>query len=82
MKPIDYYKVLGIKRTASSDDIKRAYYKLARKYHPDYAENKDSALDKFLLVNQAYKILGDINSRLKYKIEIENYEIIKERAKK
>lgn len=81
MKPIDYYKLLGIKSTASSEEIKRAYYKLARKYHPDQSDNDDSTLDKFLLIKQAYQILGDINSRIKYKIELENYEMIKNQDK-
>ncbi|MBX3044978.1 MAG: DnaJ domain-containing protein [Candidatus Kapabacteria bacterium] len=81
MKVIDYYKVLGIPRTASADDVKRAYYKLARKYHPDHTENDSKSLDKFLLIREAYFNLADIDNRIKYKFELENYELIQQQAK-
>lgn len=81
MKFIDYYKVLGIERIASSEDIKRAYYKLARKYHPDNSSDLPNSLDKFLLIKQAYQVLSNLDSRIKYKMELENYELIKEQAK-
>ncbi|NTV49527.1 MAG: J domain-containing protein [Geobacteraceae bacterium] len=61
----DYYKTLGIKKSASQEDIQRAYRKLARKYHPDI--NKASgAEDSFKQINEAYEVLGDPEKRKKY----------------
>jgi curved DNA-binding protein len=66
MKIKDYYKILDIERTASSEDIKKAYLKLARKYHPD-VNNKDKDKEKkFKEVTEAYKVLGNLDNRLKY----------------
>jgi curved DNA-binding protein len=78
---IDYYKVLGIHRTASSEDIKKAYYKFALKYHPDRNIDDELSLKKFLLVQKAYKILSNIDSRIEYSIELEQNDIIKLKAK-
>src|SRR5215208_6396913 len=61
----DYYKVLGVDRKASQDDIKKAYRKLARKYHPD--TNKDAgAEERFKQISEAYDVLGDPDKRKKY----------------
>ncbi|MEM7627462.1 MAG: DnaJ C-terminal domain-containing protein [Planctomycetota bacterium] len=61
----DYYQTLGLKRDASADEIKRAYRKLAQKYHPD--RNKDDgAAEKFSKVNEAYEVLKDPETRKKY----------------
>src|ERR1700712_4360502 len=61
----DYYKVLGVDRKASQEDIKKAYRKLARKYHPD--TNKDAgAEDRFKQISEAYDTLGDPEKRKKY----------------
>lgn len=81
MKQIDYYKILGVDRTASTEDVKHAYYKLARKYHPDYTDDKIKSVDKFLLINTAYQVLSDIEKRIKHNIDLDNYEIIKSQAK-
>ena len=62
----DYYKVLGIKRTASAEDIKTAYYKIIRKYHPDLRPDDESAKSIFIEASEAYRILGDLDNRLKY----------------
>ncbi len=62
----DYYEVLGVSRTASEDDIKRAFRKLARKYHPDVAKDKKTAEEKFKEVNEAYEVLGNPDNRRRY----------------
>src|SRR6201996_3852358 len=61
----DYYEVLGVDRNASSDEVQRAYRKLARQYHPDV--NKDPAAeDRFKEVNEAYHVLSDPDTRKRY----------------
>src|SRR3954463_945377 len=62
----DYYKTLGVPRTASSDDIRKAFRKLAREYHPDVANDKKNAEEKFKEINEAYEVLGDADKRKKY----------------
>ena len=62
----DYYEVLGLSRTASDDEIKKAFRKLARQYHPDVAKNKKQAEEKFKDINEAYEVLGDSAKRKKY----------------
>src|SRR6266436_3617879 len=54
----DYYSTLGVPRTASEDDIKKAFRKLARQYHPDVAKDKKTAEAKFKEINEAYEVLG------------------------
>ena len=62
----DYYAVLGISRTASEQDIKTSFRKLARKYHPDVAKDKKAAEEKFKEINEAYEVLSDPEKRKKY----------------
>src|SRR5438876_3985646 len=62
----DYYETLGVPRTASDVDIKKAFRKLAREYHPDVAKNKKQAEEKFKGINEAYEVLGDPAKRKKY----------------
>ncbi|NXL36846.1 DNJB8 protein, partial [Glaucidium brasilianum] len=64
---VDYYKVLGLQKSASQDDIKKAYYKLALKWHPDKNPgNKKEADKKFKAVAEAYKVLSDPHKRTYY----------------
>lgn len=63
---IDYYKALGISKTASEKDIKKAYRKLARKYHPDLNPNDKEAEKKFKEINEANEVLSNSENRKKY----------------
>ncbi len=62
----DYYETLGVAKTASDDEIRSAFRKLARKYHPDVAKDKKAAEEKFKEINEAYEVLGDTEKRKKY----------------
>lgn len=62
----DYYKTLGVDKSSSGDDIKKAYRKLAKKYHPDLNPDDDSAQEKFKEINEAYEVLGDSEKKKKY----------------
>ena len=62
----DYYKVLGVARTASADEIRKAFRTLARQYHPDVAKDKKHAEEKFKEINEAYEVLSDAEKRKTY----------------
>ncbi|CAM4286708.1 DnaJ C-terminal domain-containing protein [Zobellia nedashkovskayae] len=66
MDYVDYYKVLGVPKKASEKDIKKAYRKLARKYHPDVNPNDATAEKKFKEINEANEVLGNVENRKKY----------------
>jgi curved DNA-binding protein len=62
----DYYETLGVSRKASDAEIKKAFRKLAREYHPDVAKDKKRAEEKFKEINEAYEVLSDPGKRKKY----------------
>ncbi|WP_018612027.1 DnaJ C-terminal domain-containing protein [Segetibacter koreensis] len=66
MEFVDYYKILGVDKKASESDIKSAYRKLARKYHPDLNPNDKEANKKFQQINEANEVLSDPEKRKKY----------------
>src|SRR5205814_2518956 len=66
MEFIDYYKILGVNKNATREDIKKAYRKLARKLHPDLNPNDKEAHKKFQQINEANEVLSDPEKRKKY----------------
>ena len=66
MEFVDYYKILGVDKNASQDEIKKAYRKLARKHHPDLNPNDKEAHKKFQQINEANEVLSDHDNRKKY----------------
>jgi curved DNA-binding protein len=62
----DYYQTLGVSKSSSQDEIRKAFRKLARQYHPDVAKDKKTAEAKFKEINEAYEVLGDPEKRKKY----------------
>lgn len=70
----DYYKILGVEKSASADEIKKTFRKLAIKYHPDKNPNNKSAEEKFKEINEANEVLGDPEKRKKYDELGENWK--------
>ncbi len=70
----DYYKTLGVERTATPEEIKAAFRKLARIHHPDVAKNKAAGEAKFKEINEAYEVLGDPEKRRRYDELGENWQ--------
>ena len=66
MAYIDYYKVLGLNKNATTDEVKKAYRKLARKHHPDLNPNNKEAEKRFQEINEANEVLSDPEKRKKY----------------
>ena len=62
----DYYATLGVAKTASQDEVRKAFRQLARKHHPDVAKDKKTAETKFKEINEAYEVLGDAEKRQRY----------------
>ncbi|MBK5719577.1 J domain-containing protein [Dysgonomonas sp. Marseille-P4677] len=78
---IDYYSILGVSKTASADEIKKSYRKLARKYHPDINPNDEEAKRKFQQINEANEVLSDPEKRKKYDAYGENWKHAEEYEK-
>ena len=68
----NYYEVLGVDKKASQDDIKAAYRKLARQYHPDLHPNDEECAKKFKEINEANEVLSDPQKRQQYDMELEH----------
>ncbi|MBW2054797.1 MAG: DnaJ domain-containing protein [Deltaproteobacteria bacterium] len=66
MPETDYYKILGVNKNASKEDIKKSYRKLAMKYHPDHTKGNKSAEEKFKKISEAYAVLSDKEKRKQY----------------
>src|SRR6267378_833497 len=64
--PKDYYKALGVPETASADEIKKAYRRLAKKHHPDANPNNTGASERFKEISEAYSVLTDADKRKQY----------------
>lgn len=62
----DYYATLGVAKTATQDEVRKAFRQLARKHHPDVAKDKKTAEAKFKEINEAYEVLGDVEKRKRY----------------
>lgn len=78
----DYYKILGVDRTASTLQIKRRYKELARLYHPDANPEVDANVmrERFEEVTEAYKVLGTLSNRLKYSVLLHNNKSVSDRV--
>lgn len=74
MKYKDYYEILGVSKNADEKEIKSAYRKLAKKYHPDLHQGDDAAAEKFKEVSEAYEVLSDKDKRNKYDKFGSNYD--------
>src|SRR5262245_21235050 len=70
----DYYKILGVDKNADEKEIKKAYRKLARKYHPDMNPGDKDAEKTFKEINEAYEVLSDAGKRAKYDLLGANYQ--------
>lgn len=75
MKIKDYYEILEVERTASQKEIKEAYHRLIKIYHPDNHPGNQKIVEKFYEISEAYRNLGDLDNRLYYSIKL-NEELL------
>jgi len=71
----DYYKILGVEKTASSSDIKKAFYRKIKFYHPDFYPDDKHKYEKYLELLEAYNTLGNLDNRLKYSVKLNANEL-------
>src|SRR5688500_20300896 len=71
----DYYATLGVSKTASAKEVKQAFRKMARKYHPDVNPGDKSAESRFMVINEAYEVIGDPEKRKKYDVLGSNWKM-------
>lgn len=71
----NYYEILGVKHTANKEEIKKAYRKLAMRFHPDKNSNNKEFEEKFKDIGEAYQTLSDDTKRTKYDFDFEQYQI-------
>ncbi|GAB5466054.1 MAG: hypothetical protein Kapaf2KO_14900 [Candidatus Kapaibacteriales bacterium] len=78
----DYYRILGLERTASTLQIKRRYKELARQFHPDLNPSGDATVmrTKFEEVTEAYQVLGNLSNRLKYSVLLHNSKSVNQKV--
>jgi len=78
MKVKDYYKIMGLKRTASSTQIKERYRELCRMFHPDKNGESRYSVEKFQEIAEAYNILGNLEKRLEYSRYLHENKIVRD----
>ena len=79
---MNHYEVLGVAKTASEEEIKKVYRKLAAKYHPDQNQNNPKAEERFISISKAYEILGDVKKRQEYDKSLSNQQFFKKGSAK
>lgn len=77
----DYYKILGLERTASNSEIHKRYKELVKIYHPDLNKHPD-AIERFISITEAFRVLGNLESRLDYSLVLFEQDMIKEEARR